>query len=215
MVSTHEHVPKRRYRILKAEIIPFTDIPEKGAAEMSKTMLRRAAVRSMTLVAAFGVAALLGVPQASASTAPSLQHAGVAVPALTSRGETSSLRIEILQPRLRMPACSPIADGDHVHGPSSGDASGHGWWLRGNCKVNLARVQILLQESIGGTWGDVGMPGVGTVPAGGGSGRWVNARATCASSTQTKWRSVINVSTIGQPGADEFTTATQSLACRA
>ena len=42
-----------------------------------------------------------------------------------------------------MDGCQPIANGDYVH-ESSGQASGHAWWMKGTCSDVAAQVGIVL-----------------------------------------------------------------------
>jgi len=107
--------------------------------------------------------------------------------------------------------CTPFVNGDNVHGPTSGDASGHGWWYRNNCTNVKATVYIGLQEYFSdGTWHNQGAIGSKYVYPGGGSANWANARQVCEGFALAGWRSYVYV-TIGN-GASAYTPA-QNLNC--
>lgn len=109
--------------------------------------------------------------------------------------------------------CTPFAQGDNVH-PSSGDASGHGWWTIGDggCPNEKAKVTVGLQEYFSDkTWHNEGSVGTASVYPGGGSANRAVARATCASTVPAGWRSYVIVA-IGN-GASGYTPA-QNIACR-
>ena len=104
--------------------------------------------------------------------------------------------------------------GDNVH-LSIGDASGHGWWVNGDCNATQAIVTVQLQQYINGSWVDAGSPGSKTVYSGGGSANRAVARARCNTSTWTAWRSEIDVDLIGIPDTPvKLYTSTTNLYCR-
>lgn len=86
--------------------------------------------------------------------------------------------------------------GDFVH-VSKGQASGHGWWLKGTTKAVKARVKVQLQYKPNrfSLWHNRGATGVRTIKAG--SGKRANARLTCRSSGRKQWRSWVDVDLIG------------------
>jgi hypothetical protein len=113
--------------------------------------------------------------------------------------------------------CQPIAKADHVH-PSAGDASGHGWWEEGTCNSAGATVGIALWMlwTSDGRWHEMASNIRGGIRPGGGSGGntgRVTARAHCKDSSKRTWYSVATVVVTG--GDDEFTSAKQSIGCRA
>jgi hypothetical protein len=112
--------------------------------------------------------------------------------------------------------CSPIPVGDYVH-ESSGDASGHGWWLQNNCPYTQASVYVDIWEYwiSDSTWHDMGS-GYGFVYPGGGSGNRATARAHCNTSEYRNWKSEVFVqdtATGGGSGGPIWTNP-QSIPCR-
>jgi len=109
--------------------------------------------------------------------------------------------------------CTPEPQGDNVHA-SGGDASGHGWWLEGSCTAPYATVTVQLYEEVNGTWEEKASAD-GSLPSGGGSGNRITARAVCASSTATNWRSYVSAVVYGeQYGSAQIETPVVSIACR-
>ncbi len=107
--------------------------------------------------------------------------------------------------------------GDYVHVSSSAfEASGHGWWVNGNCSARLAVVTVQLQQYYSdGRWRNIGSVGRKTVASGGGAGNRATGRAGCNNSSLTGWRSVIDVDLVGQ--ADDprkLTTPARNIRCR-
>lgn len=92
-----------------------------------------------------------------------------------------------------MPQCSPIARGDYVH-ESSGYASGHGWWDKGNCSDPYGEVSIVLWElwTSDNAWHNMG-ENTGTVRPGGGSSARVTAKAKCHTGDYRWWHSEVTV----------------------
>ncbi|MFR9806433.1 hypothetical protein ACL02T_29715 [Pseudonocardia sp. RS010] len=114
----------------------------------------------------------------------------------------------------RAALCNFTTNGDYVH-VSSGDASGHGWWVNGDCDTEYATVTVTLQEYFAdGTWHDIS-EGEATVLSGGGRGKRATARATCEdTSFMASWRTVVDVDLVGI--IDDSTTLTtdyQDLPC--
>jgi len=110
--------------------------------------------------------------------------------------------------------CTFWMHGDNVH-KSSGDASGHGWWVNDDCNATQAIVTVQLQQYINGSWVDAGSPGSKTVYSGGGSANRAVGRASCNTSTWTAWRSEIDVDLIGIPDTPgKYYTPTRNLYCR-
>jgi hypothetical protein len=86
---------------------------------------------------------------------------------------------------------------DDPHGPTSGDASVHGWWLfvSGPCP-SKATVTAYLQaywcDIFGCSWITVDSSKA-DVYAGGGSGKRATARQPCASNATVGWRGYVDV----------------------
>jgi hypothetical protein len=113
--------------------------------------------------------------------------------------------------------CSFTTNGDFVHVSSTAfEASGHGWWVNGNCDTTTAVVTVQLQQFYSdGVWRNIGTVGRSTVRSGGGSGNRATGRAACTGSALTGWRSVIDVDLVGL--ADDprkLTTAARNINCR-
>ncbi len=85
---------------------------------------------------------------------------------------------------------------DRIH-RSAGQASGHAWWENIDCDTNQAVVTARLQQNVGGSWEYAGSTGKKTVYSGGGSANRAVARANCNTSTQTQWRTVVDVDLVG------------------
>jgi hypothetical protein len=90
-------------------------------------------------------------------------------------------------------------NGDYVHVSNTPPlaASAHGWWTYAKETDLKADVTVQLQVNRGGTWVDVGRPGVERVRPGGGSANRSNARVPCVTTESTEWRSVIDVDIVG------------------
>ena len=112
-----------------------------------------------------------------------------------------------------------MTGGDNVHISRSvtPTASAHGWWVYDPQSELQADVTVQLQLKRGGTWVDVGAPGVKRLrPSTGGSGRRSNARVPCLNATETEWRSVVDVDVVDKidnPG--KLITPQQRLVCGA
>lgn len=87
--------------------------------------------------------------------------------------------------------------GDRVHISSTTtprEASGHGYWINGNCPTTTATVTVQLQELYSdGSWRNNGTKGKLTVVSGGGRGARATGRAGCTTNSLTGWRSIIDV----------------------
>lgn len=79
--------------------------------------------------------------------------------------------------------CSFTQNGDWVHISSTPPtaASGHGWWVNGDCNATLADVTVQLQIYKNGGWKNVGAVGKKRVYSGGGSANRAAARVPCYS----------------------------------
>jgi hypothetical protein len=179
--------------------------------EMSNIRFRLAATRKITIAFSLAGAAFLGMPQITALAAPVSPQSFVAVPAPAPAADLENSNIQIVQET----GCQPQAKGDDVH-VSSGQASGHGWWLMGNCTAVKAAVTTQLQEYFSnGSWVDEGTPQTEDVYAGGGSANRSTGRATCTGGTATTgWRSQVTADVIGQSGLSQIYTPAQDIACR-
>src|SRR5215472_11627518 len=172
------------------------------------------------VLAASTVSALLVASQYPAVAAPMPPHSRAAVPAPAPVGAVNSASGTISLASLglgKRRSCTPIARGDNVHISSTppATASGHGWWLRGNCTAARAVVSIFLQEHFSdGSWRARGQGGQGTFIPGGGAGHRATARAVCLTRNLTGWRSHVDVSVVGQSGTASTTTSAVNITCR-
>lgn len=175
----------------------------------------RRAIRSISSVGVAGVALLFGLSTTYASAAPDAVPA--AVPA-AEEGQTVLSGSASASDEVQAAAiCTFTTNGDYVHVSSSAfEASGHGWWVNGNCNTSTAVVTVQLQQYYSdGSWRNVGTVGRSTVRSGGGAGNRATGRGGCNNSSVTGWRSVIDVDLVGladDPG--KLTTPSRNIACR-
>jgi hypothetical protein len=112
--------------------------------------------------------------------------------------------------------CTFTTKGDYVHVSSSAfEASGHGWWVNGDCPASMAVVTVQLQEYYSdGRWRNKGTVGRKTVRSGGGAGNRATGRAGCNNNGLAGWRSVVDVDLVGV--ADDprkLTTPARNIGC--
>jgi hypothetical protein len=176
---------------------------------------------SALLVASQCPAVAAPTPPRSYPAVPAPRHSRAAVPAPLPATGTVNLAKETLSAtrfqRGKLTSCTPVAKGDYVHISSTppATASGHGWWDKGNCTATRAVVSIVLQEYFSdGSWRDRGQGGQGTYRPGGGASHRATARAVCQTTTTTGWRSVVNVSVVGESGTASVTTPARDINCR-
>ena len=110
--------------------------------------------------------------------------------------------------------CTPISGRDNPH-YSSGDVSGHGWWHKGTCSNNRAKVRNCLYEyCTNGSWRlKVCSPTKELNPGGGSASRTV-ARTDCDNRTSTSWRNHVDVDVIGEIDTGENPYTQAQVACR-
>ncbi|MEU8382998.1 hypothetical protein [Streptosporangium sp. NPDC048865] len=165
---------------------------------------------------------LLVMSQASAVAAPERSApppAPAPVPAPAPAGGEANARNSgsSENDRSRAAVCYFQTRGDYVHiSGSAFEASGHGWWVNGDCNATLAVVTVQLQQYYAdGTWRNAGTPGSATVRSGGGAGNRATGRAGCLNGSLTGWRSVVDVDLVGladDPG--KLYTPGQNIYCR-
>lgn len=103
--------------------------------------------------------------------------------------------------------------GDYVH-VTRGQASGHGWWVKGTTKATKAKVTVQLQYKPKKTssWNRRGKAGVKTI--GPGTSKRANARMTCRSQARKQWRSWVDVDLIGYlDSPNKYYTGARTLKC--
>lgn len=178
--------------------------------------------RKISLAAGVMSAVLLGASQTPATaTSVHSNPTPAAVPATVPGSGGSSVEssgsgspVEALGPEA---VCTFTTRGDYVHVSSSAfEASGHGWWVNGNCPTSTAVVTVELQEYYSdGSWRTKGTVGQATVRSGGGAGNRATGRAGCNNSSLTGWRSVVDVDLVGvadDPG--KLITPARNINCR-
>jgi hypothetical protein len=179
-------------------------------------------LRKISLTAGIMSAVLLGASQTSATaTSAESDPTPAAVPAtvpgsggLSLENSGSGSPVAALGPDA---VCVFTTNGDYVHVSSSAfEASGHGWWINGDCPTSTAVVTVQLQEYYSdGSWRNKGTVGRLTVRSGGGGGNRATGRGGCNSSSVTSWRSVVDVDLVGvadDPG--KLTTPSRNINCR-
>ena len=160
---------------------------------------------------------LIGTPQHALFAAPATSPP-VPAPAPTDPRGSSEMTGMVADGSQPDALCTFSTRGDYVHISSTPprSASGHGWWVNGNCQVTHAIVTVQLQQYYSdGRWRNVGPAGRATVRSGGGAGNRATGRVACTSSALTGWRSVIDVDLVGtidDPG--KLTTPTRNMGCR-
>lgn len=170
------------------------------------------------LIGSIVSAALFAMPQHSAIAAPTKPAAVPAPAPVDNAGSLEIIGSSATSTDASVSAvCVFYTRGDYVHISSSAfEASGHGWWVNGDCSATSAVVTVQLQQYYSdGSWRNVGSVGSATVRSGGGAGNRATGRAGCNSSSLTGWRSVIDVDLVGladDPG--KLTTPSQNIYCR-
>lgn len=106
-----------------------------------------------------------------------------------------------------------LTKGDYVH-VTRGQASGHGWWVKGTTKATTAKVTVQLQykPKKSSSWNNRGTKGVRTIKPG--TSKRANARMTCRSSATKSWRSWVDVDLVGYLDTpNKLYTGARSLRC--
>ena len=114
--------------------------------------------------------------------------------------------------------CTPVSGRDYPHRSSTGiAASGHGWWGKGTCSNNTAKVyNCLYMRHSDGYWYQKDCSDVETLkPGTGGSSARTTARRNCATTTSSQWRNHVDVDVIGEWDTAEMPMVENSVACRA
>jgi hypothetical protein len=113
--------------------------------------------------------------------------------------------------------CTPGAGAD-AHVSTGGKppnitytASGHGWYILGDCGAPTATVTAVLQEYFSnGEWVTMATKTKAAPPG----RKWANPRYPCVNTAVAGWRTVVSVSVIAQAGTASDT-ATENLGCSA
>jgi hypothetical protein len=116
-----------------------------------------------------------------------------------------------------MAPCTPETRYDFPHMSSTGWAvSAHGSWNHGNCSIhaNTAMVRVTLQEYwTDGTWRTYHNPVRELYAWNSGGGR-TTARVDCMTSSQTSWRSIVDVDVVGVSDTGDIKISYDDVPCR-
>lgn len=188
--------------------------------------MRRALAGIATTIAVVGTSLVAGAMQSSASPpaaptpapAPAAGSAGgvASLNGTASAGSTSATPETSSDAAAAAALCFFTTNGDYVHVSSSAfEASGHGWWVNGDCPTSTAVVTVQLQEYYSdGTWRNKGTVGRSTVRSGGGAGNRATGRAGCNTSAVVGWRSVVDVDLVGVADSpDKLITPARNIPC--
>ncbi|MFW6641384.1 hypothetical protein ACOALZ_15235 [Nocardiopsis algeriensis] len=112
--------------------------------------------------------------------------------------------------------CTPVSGRDNPHRSSTGVAvSGHGWWNKGNCDNDRARVYNCLYEwYTDNTWRQKACSPKETLKPGGGSTHRTVARRNCDNTVPTSWRNHVDVDVIGEADTSEWPYRQADVNCR-
>ncbi|MFF9479492.1 hypothetical protein [Streptomyces sp. NPDC014733] len=96
--------------------------------------------------------------------------------------------------------CTPVSGRDNPHRSGTGvAASGHGWWKKGNCSNDRAKVFNCLYEwYTDNSWRQQACSATETLKPGGGSTHRTAARRDCRDTQRTSWRNHVDVDVIGE-----------------
>ncbi|MET8297870.1 hypothetical protein ABZW02_28000 [Streptomyces sp. NPDC005180] len=112
--------------------------------------------------------------------------------------------------------CTPVSGRDNPHRSSTGvTASGHGWWEKGNCSNDRAKVFNCLYEwYTDNTWRQQACSETKTLKPGGGSVQRTVARRDCRDDQRTSWRNHVDVDVIGEIDTGEKPMNQADVNCR-
>ena len=112
--------------------------------------------------------------------------------------------------------CTPYSGRDNPHRSSTGVAvSGHGWWGKGDCSNNSARVYNCLYEwYTDNSWRQKDCSAKAVLSPGGGSSDRTTARRSCGSLLVTSWRNHVDVDVIGEWDSGENPMRQADVDCR-
>jgi hypothetical protein len=101
--------------------------------------------------------------------------------------------------------CTPDSGRDNPHRSGTGVAvSGHGWWSKGTCKDDYAKVYNCLYEwYTDNTWRRKACSPVKKLKPGGGSTHRTAARHDCTNTELTSWRNHVDVDVMGENDTGE------------
>ncbi|GGW13503.1 hypothetical protein GCM10018980_70790 [Streptomyces capoamus] len=114
-------------------------------------------------------------------------------------------------------ACTPVSGRDNPHRSATGVAvSGHGWWGKGTCTKDLAKVYNCLYEwYTDNTWRRKACSKTETLkPGTGGSSHRTAARHNCTNTSAASWRNHVDVDVIGEGDTGERPYRQADVACQ-
>jgi hypothetical protein len=110
--------------------------------------------------------------------------------------------------------CTPESGRDNPH-YSGGDVSGHGWWKKGTCSNNRAKVYNCLYEwYTDNSWRQKACSPTRELRPYTGSGDRTVARHACGDTNLTSWRNHVDVDVIGEIDSGEWPYNQANVACR-
>jgi hypothetical protein len=110
--------------------------------------------------------------------------------------------------------CTPESGRDNPH-YSGGDVSGHGWWKKGSCSNNRAKVYNCLYEwYTDNSWRQKACSLTRELRPYTGSGDRTVARHVCGDTNVTSWRNHVDVDVIGEIDSGEWPYNQANVACR-
>ncbi|MFE4656771.1 hypothetical protein ACFRFJ_08755 [Streptomyces hydrogenans] len=112
--------------------------------------------------------------------------------------------------------CTPGSRRGSPHRSSTGvTASGHGWWEKGNCSSDRAKVFNCLYEwYTDNTWRQQACSETKTLKPGGESVQRTVARRDCRDTQRTSWRNHVDVDVIGEIDTGEKLMNQAEVNCR-
>lgn len=118
--------------------------------------------------------------------------------------------------RISAIGCTPVSGRDNPHRSGTGvAASGHGWWDRGNCDADRAKVyNCLYQWYSDNSWHQMDCSKTKSLKPGGGSSNRTTARRECGSTATTSWRNHVDVDVVGALDTAEKPMNQAKMACR-
>ena len=113
--------------------------------------------------------------------------------------------------------CTPVSGRDNPHRSSTGfAASGHGWWDKGDCSNNRAKVYncLYMKHQADGYWYQKDCSSTKTLKPGGGSSNRTVARAECEHYDVRSWRNHVDVDVVDEWDTGEKPMREASFVCR-
>jgi hypothetical protein len=153
-------------------------------------------------------------PRGAAETAVYLDTAGRVMAGKAGPGGSAAEKPGAVAPALI--GCTPESGRDNPHRSGTGVAvSGHGWWKKGTCDNNRARVFNCLYEwYTDNSWRQKACSETRELRPYTGSGDRTVARHDCHSTARTSWRNHVEVDVIGEIDTGEKPYRQADVDCR-